>query len=207
MWSLNQVDGVLMANSYGDHLSDEELVILCNERLPGDPRPFTVLVSRYQHQVFATCFRFMDDRQEAEDQAQEVFMRVYRGIRHFEGRAKFSTWLFQITINTCRTALRKRARHPEFTDTPEIDLEVLLPWSESPEETVSAQVEVDMVNQAMEIISEHERLILTLRETDSLSYQEIAAQLGIGISAAKMRVMRARLALRRAYQTLFGETG
>ena len=194
-----------MANGYGDYLSDEELVALCKERLPGDPRPFAALVSRYEQQVLATCFRLMSDRQEAEDQAQEIFIRVYRGIQCFEGRAKFSTWLFQISINTCRTALKKRTRRPNFEDTSLLHLETALPSTESIEDTMSAKAEVNLVNQALQMLSEDERIILTLRETDGVSYKEIANVLEIGLSAAKMRVMRARLALQRTYRTLLGE--
>ena len=60
-----------MVNDYGCYLSDEELVALCRQRLPGDPRPFTALVLRYQQRVLATCFRFMDNWDDAEDQAQD----------------------------------------------------------------------------------------------------------------------------------------
>lgn len=192
---------------YGRHLSDEELVTLCRHRLPGDPRPFTALVLRYQQRVLATCFRFMGNWDDAEDQAQEVFDKVYRGIRRFEGRAKFSTWLFQIAVNVCRTALRKRSRRPKLAEAPLLTLEGLLPSPESPEEVVLARAEVDMVNQALQTLREDEREVLTLREAAGLTYQEIAETMGIGLSAAKMRVMRARLALRHAYRTLSGEEG
>lgn len=191
-----------MANPYGSHLSDEELVALCQKRLPDDPRPFTALVSRYQQPVLATCFQFMGDRQEAEDQAQEVFMRVYRGIQRFEGRSKFSTWLFQITLNTCRTALKKRARRPVVEETSLLELEALLPSSQTSEEAALARAEVDAVAQALQLLNENDRTILVLREADGLTYQEIAEALNIGLSAAKMRVMRARLALQQAYRTL-----
>jgi RNA polymerase sigma-70 factor (ECF subfamily) len=191
-----------MANNYGDHLSDEELVALCQKRLPGDPRPFSTLVSRYQERVLATCLHLMGNRPEAEDQAQEVFIRVYRGIGHFEGRAKFSTWLFQITANTCKTALKKRARRLQLKENLLSDPELLFSSARPLEEATLAQAETGMVTEALQMLSEEERVILTLRETDELSYQEITDVLGIGLSAAKMRVMRARLALKRAYQTL-----
>ena len=73
----------------------------------------------------ASCLRLMGNKLEAEDQAQEVFIRVYRGIRNFEGRAKFSTWLFQITANTCRTALKKRGRRLRLKENLLSDPEIL----------------------------------------------------------------------------------
>ena len=185
-------------------LSDEELVALCKERLPGDPRPFTALVNRYQQRVLASCFRLMSNRHDAADQAQEVFIRVYRGIHRFEERAKFSTWLYRITINTCRTALAKRARRPLLEESPLPNLETQLPVAESPESAVLAQAEIDLIEQALRNLSTDEQTILILRETDGLSYQEIADVLEIGLSAAKMRVMRARLALQRTYHKHLG---
>ena len=134
-----------MVHNYGDHLSDEELVVLCKKRLPDDPRPFAVLVRRYQRQVLATCFRMLGDWQEAEDQAQEVFIRVYRGIRHFEGRAKFSTWLFQVAVNACRTALKKRARRPKVDENSLLSLEMALASPTTTEEAAFAQIEIEMV--------------------------------------------------------------
>ncbi len=196
-----------MVNDYGRYLSDEELVALCRQRLPGDSRPFTALVLRYQQRVLATCFRFMGDWDDAEDQAQEVFIKVYGGLRRFEGRARFSTWLFQIAVNVCRTALRKRSRRPKLAEAPLLDLGRLLPSSESAEEVIVARAEADMVNQALQTLREDEREVLTLREAAGLTYQEIAETLDIGLSAAKMRVMRARLALRHACRTLLGEEG
>ncbi|UCC85739.1 MAG: sigma-70 family RNA polymerase sigma factor [Anaerolineales bacterium] len=196
-----------MVNDYGRHLSDEELVALCRQRLRGDSRPFTALVFRYQQRVLATCFRFMGNWDDAEDQAQEVFIKAYREIRRFEGRAKFSTWLFQIAVNVCRTALRRRSRRPTPAEAPLLALERLLPSSESVEEGILARAEANIVNQALQTLREDEREVLTLREAAGLTYQEIAETLDIGLSAAKMRVMRARLALRHAYLTLAGEEG
>jgi RNA polymerase sigma-70 factor (ECF subfamily) len=193
-----------MASLEVERLSDEELVVLCKDRLPGDSRPFTALVKRYQQQVLTTCFRLLSNRQDAEDQAQEVFIRVYRGIRRFEGRAKFSTWLYQITINTCRTALKKRATRAEYPETSLATLHTLASPLETPEETALAQAEVDLVTQALQTLSNEERVILTLRETNGLNYGEIAEVLDIGLSAAKMRALRARLSLQRAYQNLAG---
>jgi RNA polymerase sigma-70 factor (ECF subfamily) len=193
-----------MAASGIDNLSDEELVELCQKRLPGDTRPFTALVKRYQQQVLTTCFRLMGNRQDAEDQAQEVFIRVYRGLRRFEGRAKFSTWLYQITINTCHTALKKRATRSKYAETSLSTLHTVASPLESPEDTVLAQADLDLLTQALQTLNDEERAILTLRETNGLNYREIAEVLGIGLSAAKMRALRARLSLQRSYRELAG---
>ena len=188
-----------------DQLSDEELVALCQARLPDDTRPFAALVARYERQVMSSCYRLMGNQLEAEEQAQEVFLRVYRAIRNFEGRAKFSTWLFQITTNTCRTALKKRQRQREFEDAPLFDLDALLSPQETLEETAVSHAEIDLIEQAISRLSEKDRTVLQLRDSEELSYDKIAEILGVGVSAAKMRVMRARLTLQQRYRDLVGE--
>ena len=183
-------------------LTDGELTALCRRHLPGDTRPFEALVVRYEGKVRATCFRILGDWDEAEDQAQEVFIRVWRGLPHFEGRSSFSTWLYRIAINTCCSALDKRRRRP-LSDGASFDaLTDRAAASPSPEQAVMAQDEWDRFAKAIEALTAGERIALTLRETNALGYPEIATVLGIGLSAAKMRVARARLALRRAYETL-----
>jgi len=191
-----------MQDNRFERLTDEELVTLCRKRLPGDTRPFEVLVVRYADKVRATCFRILGDWHEAEDQGQEVFIKVWRGLPRFEGRSSFSTWLYRIAINTCYSALDRRRRRP-LTDGVSFDaLHDRAAASPSPEQVVMAQSEVALLSKALTALTEEARIVLTLRETNGLSYQEIAAVLDIGLSAAKMRVARARLALRRAYETL-----
>jgi RNA polymerase sigma-70 factor (ECF subfamily) len=170
--------------------------------LPGDTRPFEALVVRYADKVRATCFRILGDWHEAEDQAQEVFIRMWRGLSHFEGRSSFSTWLFRIAINTCRSALDKRRRRPLLDSVSFDAFTDRAATSPSPEQAMVTQAEIALLAKAIEALTTDERIVLALRETDALSYQEIATLLGIGLSAAKMRVARARLALRRAYETL-----
>jgi RNA polymerase sigma-70 factor (ECF subfamily) len=183
-------------------LSDAKLVTLCRERLPGDTRPFEILANRYESQVRATCYRILGDWAEAEDQTQEVFIRVWRGLPEFEGRSSFSTWLFQIAVNVSRSALAKRGRRPQIAESPVDDYESLMASSTSPEQMVLAQSDRDVLADALARLREDERLVLTLREAYEMSYQDIADHLSIGLSAAKMRVVRARMALRHAYEQL-----
>jgi RNA polymerase sigma-70 factor (ECF subfamily) len=141
------------------NVSDEELARLCQERLPGDPRPFHALVARYRDQVINTAYRFLGDLHDAEDVAQEVFLKAYRGLPDFRATSAFSTWLYRIMVRQQRDAIQ---------DT------------------------LDRLNEA-------NREALILRDVQGLSYQEISAVLEIGLSAAKMRVRRARLAFRERY--------
>jgi RNA polymerase sigma-70 factor (ECF subfamily) len=93
-------------------LSNEELVWYCQRAAPGDTRAFEQIVARFKDRVFATAYRYMGNRQEAEDQAQEIFLKIYRKIRSLDEPATLSSWIYRIATNTCRDALDHRRRRP-----------------------------------------------------------------------------------------------
>ncbi|MBC8449832.1 MAG: sigma-70 family RNA polymerase sigma factor [Chloroflexi bacterium] len=180
-------------------VSDEELIHLCQERLPGDPRPFYALVARYRDRVINTAYRFLGDPRDAEEMAQEVFLRVYRGLVDFQAASSFSTWLYHITVNTCKNELRRRSRQPTFLEPDLESLGILLPTASSAEQVIIAHEQQDAIQETLNQLNATDREALILRDIQGLSYQEIAAVLGVGLSAAKMRVRRARLAFRELY--------
>jgi RNA polymerase sigma-70 factor (ECF subfamily) len=179
--------------------SDEKLVRLCQERLPGDPRPFRTLVARYRDRVINTAYRFLGDPQDAEDVAQEVFLKVYRGLPDFKGESSFSTWLYRIAVNTCKNELRHRSRQLTLLEPDLESLGINLPAVPSPEQAITASEQRDAMQETLNRLGETDREALILRDIQGLSYQEITETLGIGLSAAKMRVQRARLAFRELY--------
>jgi RNA polymerase sigma-70 factor (ECF subfamily) len=180
-------------------VSDEELVRLWQERLSGDPRPLRILITRYRDKVLNTAYRFLGDPRDAEDVAQDVFLKAYRGLSDFRVEASFSTWLYRITVNTCGNELRRRSRHPTLLEPDLESLGIHLPINPSAEQSVIARERVDRIQEAVSQLSETNREALILRDFQGLSYQEIAEVLEIGLSAAKMRVRRARLAFRDIY--------
>jgi len=185
--------------TYGQGLSDEELVCLCQERLPGDPRPFRTLVARYRDQVMSTAYRFLGNLYDAEDVTQEVFLKVYRGLPDFRAASSFSTWLYHITVNTCKNELRRRSRQPTLLDPDLENLGIPLPAAPSAEQTIIAREQRDAIQDTLNRLGETDREALILRDVQRLSYRKIAEVMSIGLSAAKMRVQRARLAFRELY--------
>ncbi len=173
-------------------LPDKILVEQAKERGAVDDRPFAVLFERHKHMVWSVCYRFVANGEDAEDLLQDVFIKAYRGLAFFEGRSTFRTWLYQIAINTCRNELRRRRRRPDPIVTPMDDLKLADP-APSPGSIQGEWSEA--VATAMMNLRPAEREILILRDFEGRPYDEIAALQEIRLSAAKMRVQRARIAL------------
>ncbi|MCJ7566879.1 MAG: RNA polymerase sigma factor [Anaerolineales bacterium] len=173
-------------------LSDEILVKRAKARGAVDDRPFAVLFERHKHMVWSVSYRFMANGEDAEDLLQEVFINAYRGLPSFEGRSAFRTWLYQIAINTCRNELRRRQRRPDSIETPMDDLKLADP---APSPGSSQGEWREIVATAMINLHPDEREILILRDFEDRPYDEIATLQEIRLSAAKMRVQRARIAL------------
>ncbi|MEA3340802.1 MAG: RNA polymerase sigma factor [Chloroflexota bacterium] len=185
------------------NLSDEKLVHLCQGRAPGDSRPFRALAARYRGRVINTAYRFLGNPHDAEDAAQEVFLKVYRGLPGFQSASSFSTWLYTITVNVCKNRLRRRSRRPTLLEPDLKSMGVRLPKTPSAERAAIAHERRDSIQETLNRLSETQREALILRDVQGLGYQQIAEVLGIGLSASKMRVRRARL----AFRELYGEDG
>jgi RNA polymerase sigma-70 factor, ECF subfamily len=184
-------------------ISPEELVRRCQQSLPGDTRAFELLVAHFKERVFATAYRIMGNRQEAEDQAQEVFLKVYRNIQNLDEPATVTSWIYRITTNTCLDALEKQKRRPaqapltpqeEGRDEEPIYADERTP---TPEEAVLRRELHRCLETTLAQLEARDRVTLVLREIEGRSYQEIAESLAVGLSATKMRIHRARLAFQR----------
>jgi RNA polymerase sigma-70 factor (ECF subfamily) len=170
---------------------DKDLV----ERLrAGEPRAFEDLVRRYQHRVFGVALRMLDNRTEAEDIAQDVFLRVHRSIGAFRGEAKLSTWLYGIASNLCLNRLtsaeRKRVRHD--------DEAVMQAPSDAPDATATmehAEIQAAL-RQAINELPDERRIVIVLRDLEGLAYEEIALALGLEPGTVRSRLHRARLDLK-----------
>jgi len=189
-------------------LDPEELVHWCQRTLPDDTRAFEVLIRQYQQRVFAITYRMMGNPQEAEDQAQEVFLKVYRGIRQLDDPATFPAWLTRIAVNTCLDALNKQKARPSTTplspagSDEEQGTRSLIAPSGTPEDLALLGELRRCLEQTLTELDAVERAMIVLRDVEGRPYQEIADTLQLGLSTVKMRIHRARLAFQRVLERL-----
>lgn len=191
-------------------LSDEELVTRCKLELPADTRSYEVLVQRHMNRVYSIVFRVVCNKEEAEDIAQEVFVKVYNSLKKFDQQAAFSSWLYRIATNAALDALDKTKRRPqkaapvagrngtqEETDVLSLQTSPIA----GPEDQVVQSELRECISRVLKKLERDQARLLVMRDFDDLSYDEIAKVLNANLSATKMRIHRARL----AFQQVFGQ--
>ena len=166
----------------------EEALIEQSRR--GDRAAFGVLVQRYQDAVYNLCYRMLGDFHEAEDAAQEVFLKVYRRLHTYNPRYRFSTWVLSIASHHCIDRLRRRRVTWVSLETPEI--KHVHASSPPPEEEALRREEADRVQRYLDQLSPEYRAVLVLRYWYDLCYKEIGQLLGMSEGAAKTKTHRAR---------------
>ena len=173
------------------HTEPEERDIIARV-LNGDQQSYSILVDRYQNFVFTLVLRYVKGREDAEEVAQDVFIKAYRALADFKGNSKFSTWLYTITTTTCITFLRKKKLEIQS-----LDNEKVFETAEHIDSGMSAnQVEqksrISMVNEAIRMLSPDDAQILTLFYKGEQSLEEVAQILGKEPNAVKVQLHRAR---------------
>ncbi len=173
----------------------------------GDAGAFETLVRRYQGWVFTLALRMLGDRAEAEDMAQEIFLKAYRGLKGFKGASRFSTWLYSITSHHCLNHLEARRRQLHHLgrggDRPgAVGNDPPAPVDRLVDETPRADALLERADLARIVqaelahLSEEHRLILVLRDIQGLSYEEIAQTLRLELGTVRSRLHRARMEMR-----------
>lgn len=165
--------------------------------LAGHPEDFAHLVRKYQARVLRLCASLMSDSTLAEDAAQDIFLKAYSALSRFRGDASFSTWLYRIAANHCKDLLRKRSREKTQSWEALVEeqgerIEQLLTEPSNP---IEAAAHAELANKVLSFLPADYRAILSLREAEGLSYEEIAEVLGCSVNAVKSRLRRAREAL------------
>jgi RNA polymerase sigma-70 factor (ECF subfamily) len=177
--------------------TDEELVA---RSMGGDLDSFNQLVLRWERPIYALAYRVIGREEDARDVAQETFLRAFRALGGFKGQAKFSSWLYRITLNLCRDWIRRERRTP-VSQAPEgidiIEMATESTPSESIEELVSRQEIGQAVAKAMALLPEEQRTAIVMKEYHGLTFQEIADLLDCPLSTVKTRLYQGLSVLRK----------
>ena len=175
----------------------------------GERGAYDLLVLKYQHKVVKLVMRYLRDPADAEDVAQEAFIKAYRALPQFRGDSAFYTWLYRIAINTAKNALAARDRNPvsyelDMQSNDETsDVVNRLRDPETPEGLALTEEIRDTVNQAIESLPEDLRTAIVLRELEGLSYEEIAASMDCPVGTVRSRIFRAREAIDKRLREVF----
>ena len=170
--------------NFMDNQTLKNYVSLFND---GDETAFYKIVDAYKDELFNTCFRMLNDYDEANDVAQDVFIKVYKSIDSFRFDSSFSTWLYRIAINCCNTNLSKRKKHA----TTSID-EMEQDFEDRSVEYNNDTGYSDIVRDAIDKLEAKHKSIIVLRDIEGMSYDDIAEILEISKGTVKSRIARAR---------------
>lgn len=171
-----------------DDMTDEELLDLARSTSPEAPRAASVLFGRYRQRVYIWCYRYVREHETATDLAQDVLLRAYRSLDRFEGRAKFSSWLFTIARNRCINAVRPVS----LVRDEEVDPDALVASTPGPDTAVAeAEVESRLRVLIDEVLDETERAALWLRTSERVPVDEITAILHIDTASGARGVLQA----------------
>ncbi len=196
-------------------LTDEELVARCKSELPRDTRSYEMLVQRHMNRVYSQVYQVVSNKEEAEDIAQEVFVKVYNGLHKFDQRASFSSWLYRIAANSTLDALDKIQRRPKAAHAGnsrkatehEEDTDPLRSQATSeagPEESVIQAELRECIRGVLRKLDYEQARLLVMRDFNDVSYDEIAKALSASLSTVKMRIHRARLAFQEVFNQFCG---
>ena len=181
-------------------MPETDLIKRCKN---GDRDAFNQLVAEYQTKVVNIAYGMLSDSEDALDAAQEVFIRVYRGIGYFREKSSFSTWLYRITSNVCADILRWRQRSGNVisisneNDTFPLSAADIRDTAPTPEERVEITEQHKAVREAMSMIKDEYREVLTLYDVQGMSYKTISEILKVPEGTIKSRLNRARISLRK----------
>ncbi|MBA4313521.1 MAG: RNA polymerase subunit sigma-24 [Chlorobiaceae bacterium] len=159
---------------------------------------FEELVKLHQDQVLNTCFRFVNNKEDAEDLAQDVFMEVYHSIDSFRGDAKLSSWIYRIAVNKSLDFIRKKKRKKRFAFVLSLagfgdeEQELQLPVTSNPHTDLEQKERTQILNKAIDLLSENQKVAITLSKYEGLSNKEIAEIMGTSVSAVDSLIHRAK---------------
>ena len=184
--------------------TDEQLILLFQKE---DAGAFNEIVHRYKDKAVNFLFRYTGDRDEAEDLAQDTFVKVFRSKHLYKEIAKFSTWFYTIALNTAKTSLKKKSRMStmsisDFDPENEKDFDIK-DTGIMPDESANAAIENYYIQQAINSLDEDFKKIIILRDIEDLDYDEIAEITGLPMGTVKSRINRGREKLKKILTEIY----
>lgn len=192
-------------------VKDEQ--VLVDRFCSGDNTAFQELMERYKKKIYYIAYDITADHNDAEDVSQEVFIKMFRSIKTFRRDAKMSSWLYQITVNTCIDSLRRKSSKPKkFIDNIEkVNIKENPPGSglhaEAPERSAEVSIIQNHISQALEKVSPRERSVFVMRHYNDFKMNEIAEILNISVGTVKSLLFRAIKKLRKELSSYLGNPG
>ncbi len=187
-------------------LSDEQLVVRARE---GDSAALEELFLRYRQPVYRLVYRSVRNSDDAEDITQEVFIKAFERLHTFREQSRFSTWLMRIALNLCTDHARMQKRRQELLQKEAAGKLAWMthPYPPDPDEVVHENIVRDLFYQALQQLPEAQRQLIVMRDLEEMEYEEMAHILGCTVGGVKLRVMRARRALKAKLEPLLRAIG
>ena len=195
-----------MGSARMDEIADSELV---RRVQAGDKAAFDLLVRKYQHKIVKLISRYIHDSSEAQDVAQETFLKAYRALPRFRGDSAFYTWLYRIAINTAKNHLVAQDRRPresgiDVSEAENYESGGLLRHGDTPERELLKDEIEKTIHEAIDQLPDELKTAITLREMEGMSYEEIAQTMNCPVGTVRSRIFRAREAIDKKIRPLLG---
>lgn len=181
---------------------DDKTSSLIQNAVKGDMRAFEELITCHEKIVYNIAYRMLPNQEDVKDISQEVFLKVYKNLYKFDFKSAFSTWIYRITVNTCIDEIRKRKGKETYSMDEELESEDSLikkqfsDNGQTPEDVFISAEESQQLTEAISLLSEEYKTIITLRDLEGFSYSEITEITGVSMGTVKSRLARARLRLK-----------
>lgn len=196
-----------------DKLEREEDDILVQEFKEGSLEAYDKIVERYQKKIYGLSFNLCRNQMDAQDVTQEVLLTLFRKIDSFQGKSAFSSWVYRITLNATYMKLRSKKKEPNVSIDdlmPSLNgagyqQEKLQDWSEDTESLLFTNETREVIQKAVDLLPEKEKVVFLLRDVEALSTEKVSEILDLTVPAVKSRLHRARLFLRKKLSTYFDE--
>jgi len=177
----------------------------------GDKKAYDLLVLKYQHKIIKLVMRYVRDPSEAQDVAQEAFVKAYRALPKFRGDSAFYTWLYRISINTAKNYIVAMNRRPldynlDLQDPEQYEVNAKLKDEDSPEALLMREELKQTIETTLASLPEDLRVAIMLREVDGMSYEEIAQAMECPVGTVRSRIFRAREAIDHDMEPIINES-